>query len=293
MAKKYIILIIPFLLWGSYYVVCKSAAAFIPPVTILTCRYILASLFVLPFALKKGMVKIQARHWPYFLLFGLVCYALGVGMNVYSVKFLDASLASLINSMMPVAISALAVPVLKEKMSPYTIAGLILSIVGVAVVINVKTGEINVLGLVLAVAAVITWSLMSVLTRKITEFYSAEQISLVSTALGIIPCAIFSVFELKAAPAVINTESVLSVLYLGLICTGMANMFWSISLKSIKANICSAFYPVQAFSSAVLGVVFLQEPLTVNFYIGSVLLFIGVIINVCGEAIWSRIKAAK
>ena len=292
MKKQYLLLILTFFLWGSIYVACKYAYAYIPPLTCLALKYILALVFFIPLAVRKGIRKVQKGHWKYFLFFGIAGYAIGVGMVMVATDVMDATLAALINAMMPVAISVLAAIMLHEKLTKFTIIGLVLSIIGVIIVLGIFNGgsTVTLLGMILSIGGLLAWAFMSVMTRKISNEYSSEQITLYSAVIAIPVCIIAAIvdFIINSRTVILNVPGIASILYIGIVCTGIGNVLWSQSLKKIEASVCSAFYPLQPLSSAIFGIILLKEQITVNFVIGAVLISIGIIISILGEKIFIR-----
>ena len=71
----------------------------------------------------------------------------------------------------------------------------------------------------------------------------------------------------------------LSLLYMGVVCTGVAYTLWNKSLSVLDAGVCSAFYPIQPAVSTLLGILLLGESITTGFVIGSVLIVCGVLIS--------------
>jgi len=289
MKKIIAALILAFWLWGSMYVVSKMAYSYIPPVTVLLFRYVAACLFLVFFVLRKGFRRISRGHWKYFIFIGAAGYAVGVGMTMMSTSLMDASVSSLINSMNPVVISVIAAVALKERFTVFNAAGIALSIAGVFIILNIS-GGFSLAGVALSVGGLLLWGFMSVFIRRISGDYSPEQIAFVSMLIAIPCCLAGSAVELHYKSIDFNPMAVLAVLYMGVICTGFANLIWNMSLKKMDAGICAAFYPIQPLASAVLGALLLHETLRLRFFIGAVVVCAGVLINVLGERIFNRLR---
>ena len=68
------------------------------------------------------------------------------------------------------------------------------------------------------------------------------------------------------------------ILYMGICSTGIAYVLWNKSLAVLPAGTCSAFYPLQPLTSALLGVIFLKETLPKLFFPGTLLILIGILL---------------
>jgi drug/metabolite transporter (DMT)-like permease len=70
----------------------------------------------------------------------------------------------------------------------------------------------------------------------------------------------------------ISVKTILVLLYLGLLGSGLAQYTWTASLSVIPASTCSLFYPLQPTFSAILGALILKETFTPAFFIGMILI---------------------
>lgn len=93
-----------------------------------------------------------------------------------------------------------------------------------------------------------------------------------------------SICELIVTPNVqFNGSVIISLLYMGIVCTALAYVFWNKSLSMIEAGTCSLFYPVQPMVSAMLGMLFLGEKINANFIFGAILIIGGVLFSIIGK----------
>lgn len=278
--KGYLYLFPTFFIWGSLYVISKYTMELVPPMTVLLIRYILGILVLGIIFKKQGGNKFQKKHLKYFLLIGGLGYFLSIAFQLVGTKLLDASLSSLINAMNPVAILILAVIILKEKMTFSKISSIALSIVGVYIILGVEGVGISIPGVICAVMAVLLWSLASIVIRKIADEYTPIQTAFYSMIVALIFNIPAAVWELRTNPCSFDIPAVLSLLYLGIVCTALAHTWWNKSLQLLDAGTCSLFYPLQPLISAVMGVLFLHEEITLNFIGGSVIICAGILIAV-------------
>ena len=123
------------------------------------------------------------------------------------------------------------------------------------------------------------------MTRKITQQYAPLYITRLScgvAAIAYLPAAAAEAVITKAdivRPLTTDVSCVLSLLYMGMICTGVAYLLWNKSLSMLDAGVCSAFYPIQPAVSTLLGILLLGEKLSLGFVLGSVLIVCGVLIS--------------
>lgn len=278
--KGYVYLFPTFFIWGSVYVVSKYALETVPPITVLLIRYLLSVVLLAFICKKQGNSKLQKHHIKYFVLIGILGYFLSLVFQLLGTKLLDASLSSLINAMNPVSMSIFAVIFLKEKVTLPKIGSILLSIIGVYIILGVGGQNISIPGVICAITSVLLWSAATIIIRKITDEYTPIQIALYSIIAALIFNIPASLWEVKTTPCTFTLPAVLSILYMGIVCTTIAHTLWNKSLQLLDASTCSMFYPLQPLVSAVMGIIFLHEQITFNFVIGSVIICLGILIAV-------------
>lgn len=278
--RYYVLCVVTFFLWGSIYVFSKFAFESFSPFTVLFLRNLIAMVPVWFAARKRGFRKVQKSHIKYFLLCGVVGYGISTGMVLTANKLLSAAAASLINAANPVFIILFAVLLLKERMTLRKGVGVCCALLGVVAVIGLQMGALSTAGIVLSILGVIFWALGSVVIRKTTQFYPSEQVTLICLAISLPVALTGALVETGGVLPTVTLTAAAAVLYIGVFAVGMANLLWNKCLSAVDASVCSMFYPLQPVCSALLGILFLGEPVTLNFILGGVLIFAGVMIGV-------------
>lgn len=278
----YLYLTAAFFIWGSFYVVSKYALAVIPPITALLFRYIIGSAALFFVARKIGFKKIRRQHIKYFLAIGALGYALSVTFQMFTIKLMDSSVASLVNCLNPVTISVLAAVFLKEKLTIRKILSLAVSLAGVYMILGGGSGDIRIAGIFTSLAAVLFWSVSSVLVRRIASEYDPILIALYSLLISFIFLIPASAVELHFASFTFTPPAAAALLYMGIVCTAGAHTLWNKSLSMADASTCSMFYPIQPLTSAAMGVLLLHEALTKNYIIGAILISGGIAVGLAG-----------
>jgi drug/metabolite transporter (DMT)-like permease len=286
----YLYLVITTSIWGSLYVVTRIALRTIPPITLLSLRYILAfAVFaaILAARRRRGQAPkaIESGDRKYLVLVGVLGYFLGVGVQIVGTKYAGASVASLINAMNPVCITFLAAIILKERLTARKLVALAAAVSGAYVILGGASSGGAVLGIAFSVLSVLLWSLSSVLVRKLGDKY--DPILVTAWCIGIAcACSLPAAgIELALSPSegMLSWTNLLCVLYLGVVCTALPNFLWNKSLSMVEASTCSLFYPVQPLVSVLLGVAVLGERVDGKFIAGAVLIVGGVLFAVIGR----------
>ena len=283
MRRGYLYLVIAFFFWGSLYVVNKYVMDYVPPLTLHLFRQMLAILILGFMAWRKGLASIPKSHWPMIIAMGPLAYFMAPGMQNIATNLMNASMASLLNTMNPLFICLFAVIFLKEEMTKRKTAGVLLSFVGVAVVLGVTGEGVSLRGFFFALLSVLGWSSGTIIIRKLSGGrYSSEQIAFMGMTAALPFSLTASLVELQTKSLTFDWGAVLGILFLATLCTALPNVLWNRSLEILPATSCSQAFPLQPFFATLLGVIFLHEAITWNFLLGGVLISAGVIIGLSG-----------
>jgi len=275
--RRLIPLFAAFVLWGSQYVISKIALRTVPPVTLLALRYLVSvpALFIV-LRLRHALTPIKKGDWPILFAIGFTGYFASFCLQMLGINRLTGSVSSLLGAMNPIFIPILAAFFLHERITPAKIACVALSMAGVVVIVGVD-GTVDASGALLMLASVFLWSTASIIIRRVSERYDPMQIALIAILCALPFTGGWSLIELQSAPCSFTLESVLAVLYMGVLGTAVTHSLWNYSLRVMDASFCSMFYPMQPLVSSILGVLFLHEAVTPGFVIGALMICCGIV----------------
>ena len=278
--RRLIPLFAAFVLWGSQYVISKIALRTVPPVTLLALRYLVSvpALFIV-LRLRHALTPIKKGDWPILFAIGFTGYFASFCLQMLGINRLTGSVSSLLGAMNPIFIPILAAFFLHERITPAKIACVALSMAGVVVIVGVD-GTVDASGALLMLASVFLWSTASIIIRHVSGRYDPMQIALIAILCALPFTGGWSLIELQSAPCSFTLESVLAVLYMGVLGTAVTHSLWNYSLRVMDASFCSMFYPMQPLVSSILGVLFLHEAVTPGFVIGALMICCGIVATV-------------
>lgn len=275
--RRLIPLFAAFVLWGSQYVISKIALRTVPPVTLLALRYLVSvpALFIV-LRLRHALTPVKKGDWPILFAIGFTGYFASFCLQMLGINRLTGSVSSLLGAMNPIFIPILAALFLHERITPAKIACVALSMAGVVVIVGVD-GTVDASGALLMLASVFLWSTASIIIRRVSGRYDPMQIALIAFLCALPFTGGWSLIELQSAPCSFTLESVLAVLYMGVLGTAVTHSLWNYSLRVMDASFCSMFYPMQPLVSSILGVLFLHEAVTPGFVIGALMICCGIV----------------
>lgn len=244
-------------LWASAFVAIRSAGAHFSPGALAFGRLLAGAvtLGVILAVRREGLPPRAA--WPGIIGSGVLWFgAYMVSLN-WGEQLVDAGTASMVVNIGPVLITLLGGWLLKERVAPRVIVGMGVSFVGVVFVSVSGNGRASLLGVLLCVAAAITYAFGVISQKTALRHASAFQVTTFGCLIGMVCCVPFAgqfVGDLGAAPL----SATLDVLYLGVFPTALAFTTWAYALsKTTAGKMGATTYAVPAIvvllSWAVLG----------------------------------------
>lgn len=224
-------------------------------------------------------VKIHREDWKYFILVGILGYFATLFLVQLGISLTGSAMASLINALTPVSVTILAALLLKERITPIKALCLVLALAGTVVITQGAGSQGELLGVAAVLLSVIVWGFASVYMRRLTTKYPAVLVTTYGMAISLlfhIPAGLSSAM---AQPLNFTPKVVLTVLYLGVVGSGVAQYTWTKCLSLLPASTCSLFYPLQAAFAAMMGAAVLDESFTPAFFIGLFLISLDVALS--------------
>ncbi|MBP3970180.1 DMT family transporter [Bacillus sp. WL1] len=273
-------------IWGGMYVVSKYVLDFIPPLTLVWLRFIIA--FVVLYAILKiaekkqqKKVTIRKKDWLLFAWIGFIGYFISITCQFIGTKLSDAHTGSLVTSATPAFMVIFAAIILKEKLTARRLLSTIIATIGVIIVIgwNIEIGSYFI-GTIILVGAAITWALLSIYVKIASAKFSSLVITTYAIFFSLFFITPFMIWEFQSNPIEhMNMYVLLGVLYLGIVSTAGAFFLWNKGLELMDASIGSLFFFFQPIVGSLLGWFLLNETLSSNFFIGGILIICSVFIT--------------
>jgi drug/metabolite transporter (DMT)-like permease len=131
--QPYLLLVLAPLFWGGNVVAAKLVAGEIDPFLLLACRCVLATAFIMPFAL--GHVRqdwaVVRRTWPVLMAFGIIGYAVFNAFLYVGLQYTTAVNSAIEQASLPMLILGANFIVFRVRARPIQILGVLLAIFGV------------------------------------------------------------------------------------------------------------------------------------------------------------------
>lgn len=273
-------------IWGGTFVAGRLLALELPASVGALLRFLVASV-----ALLVACLLFERRlPWPTRRQF-LATLGLGAtGVLAYNLLFLGsltrlpASRTSLIVALNPAITIAAAALIFGERLSARRWVGVAIALAGVGIVVTrgdpsallggaVGAGELMMFG------AVCAWAAYTLMGRGMLEGLSPLAATTWSTLLGTAMLALAAAPRLGAVEwAVLSPAAALSVLYLGLLGTAVAFVWYLRAVQVLGPARAVIFNNLVPVFGATFGVLLLGEPLSASMLVGGAVAVAGVML---------------
>jgi drug/metabolite transporter (DMT)-like permease len=262
------------IVWGIPYLLIKVAVHDVSPVVVVDARTAIAACLLLPLAAREGRLRPLLRHWKPLLAYTVAELAVPWLLLSRAEQRLPSSLSGLLVATVPLMTVILAAGSGHwERVDRRGLAGLLVGLVGVAVVMGLDVGRGNIGGVGAVLLVALGYATGPLLVSRYLSDLSSLALAAVSLALVAMVYLPFALIELpqRVPPA----TAITSLVVLGVVCTALAFVAFFELLKEMpptKATVITYFNPVVA---VLLGVVWLGEQFKVATAVGFVLILSG------------------
>lgn len=267
-----------YLIWGMNWVVMKTANTFFPPITFVAYRFLFGALVLLSVWFWLHLPLPKKKYWPWIFLTGILQMGLNNIAAQTSMLTLGAGMVSVLNYSMPVFAAVMAHFLLGERLTWRKGAGIVLAIAGMAVLMDVHAGG-NVTAICIGLLSAVFWGLASIFVKL--KLSDVNPISLTTWQMV---CASLSLLAYTAVvpqgEVVWNTESVLCLIYNGVLASALAFFLWSWILQHIEVSKASVAVLAVPVVGVVGGILCLGEPMTLHIFLGMIMIMAGIYIVV-------------
>ena len=265
-------------MWSSAFTSARIIVQFAPPLTALSLRFLVSGLLGCAIAWALGQsFRLTRRQWVGVLVFGLCQNALYLGLNFVAMQTVQASLAAIIASTMPLLVALAGWIVFGSKVSPLGVAGLIAGVFGVTLIMGARlSGGTDIFGLLLLIIGVIS---LTVATLAVMGASSGGNVLaivgmqlLVGAALLAVPAVLFEPFVVNW-----NAELILAFFYTTLVPGLAATWVWFLLVGRIGAVRASTFHFLNPFLGVLIAAGFLGESIGPLDVVGVVVIAAGIL----------------
>ncbi len=249
-----------------------------PPMASLSLRFLVSGLLGIGIALALGQTfRLTRAQWRATIVFGICQNALYLGLNFIAMQTVEASLASIIASTMPLMVALAGWVVFRDRLPILGIVGLVLGVLGVMLIMGARI-EDGVdrygVGLCFIAAAALTVATLSV--RGASSGGNVMMIvglqMLVGSVCLAVTAALFEPMHLE-----MSWQLVVAFIYTTLVPGLAATWVWFTLVNQIGAVKAATFHFLNPFFGVAIAAALLGESLGVLDVIGVAVIAAGIL----------------
>lgn len=274
------------LIWGTTYLGIRIAVQTIPPWFVAALRQSIAA--VILFIILLGKNELAWKGWPYlkrqFLLSSLMI-VIANGMTTVAEETIPSGLTSLLNALNPLVVFLASVAIRLQKPTLKGFFGVVIGFLGVAFIFREGLSELldpnYKTGILFLCFAITGWTIGTIYIKKTNQtsdnifldlFYQFAFAAVVQFVLAF-------VFSNEEDGTVWSTNSMLAVVYLAVFGSVIAFFCFHYALKKVSPTEVSMLNYFNTVIALFLGWLILDEIITIDILIATVLIIIGVFIT--------------
>jgi len=270
-------------LWGASFIFTKGlfiSERSITPTIILTGRMLIATVVTIPMLWVTGnLERIRKEHIKYFLLLAFTEPFLYSLCETGGVQFVSGSLASIIIATIPLFVPFAMALVYKEKLRVSAVVGVMLSLVGIALMTlnDDFSFSASPKGLLLLACAVVIAVLYTLILVKVLDHYRPMTITCYQNLIGLVYfLPLMLVVDGDHLSSLTYSSSMwLPLAFLGIFCSTVAYMCYNYGMKRLGATAASVYNNIIPVFSLLLALAIGQETLSMLKVLGMSVVLVG------------------
>lgn len=264
-------------IWGASFLFTRIAAPALGPVLTAEARTLIAGIALAIYFGFTGYNPEWRRWGRQYIVVGILTSGLPFLLWAYAALTLTAGLMSVLNATSPMWGALCSAVLLRERLTGRRIVGLLIGMVGVALVTRPEAGTAVPYGAMLAaLGAALCYGLAGAYMKRWASAVPARGMA-VGTQLvaGILLIPFIPLAPPQATPSLLI---IVSVLMLGLMCGAIAYLLYFRLVADIGATgALTVTYLIPVFG-VLWGALFLGEPLALPMLAGGVLVICGTVL---------------
>lgn len=271
--------------WALSFIWYKEVLVLYKPVSLVLMRLIISSVLLFIFTASIGRLnRIEKKDIKTFVFLSFLSPFLYFLGESYGVSLTPSTLAAVIIATIPLFSPIGAYYYLKERITMMNFLGIIVSIVGVALVIfhqGFDISDVNPIGIAFLALAVISALIYALIIKKLTDKYNSFSIVAYQNLFGIVFfLPLFFVLDFKEFIQVKPTwDVVLPLLNLGIFASSFAFIFFTYAIKHLGATKANIFTNAIPALTAIFAYFLLGESLTILKMTGILVVILGLLLS--------------
>ena len=250
------------------------------PESVLFYRFFTAALLLFVVVIAKGShFKISFREFGALVAFGFL-FAVSSLTYYASFKYMDAGLASTLLFLYPLEVSVLMAGFFKERIKAWTVASIVVSMAGIALLYRGGDGvSLSTVGLALVFASSLSYAIYMVMANRINLQMGSVKMTFYAICFCLVFLLLYSVTLGSGLPPLfIQASSWGWGFMLGFVPTVLSLIFMVKAVKIIGSTPTAILGALEPVTAVAIGVTVFGETLTTRLVAGIILILGSVVL---------------
>ncbi|MEO0937548.1 MAG: DMT family transporter [Pseudomonadota bacterium] len=265
-------------IWASAFTSAVIIVADAAPLAALAFRFLVSGLIGVAIALMLGESwRLTRGQWRATIVFGICQNAIYLGLNFVAMQTVEASLAAIIASTMPLMVAAAGWAALGDRLPWFGVLGLFTGFVGVAVIMSARmSAGFDAYGVALCVIAAAALAVATLSMRGASSGGNLMMVVGLQMLFGAVALAIASALT-EEVYVTLSTRWVLAFIYTTLAPGLLATWLWFTLVQRIGAVRAATFHFLTPFFGVAIAALILGEALGPRDVLGVAIIMAGIL----------------
>lgn len=265
-------------MWSSAFTSARVIVEYAPPLSALALRFLLSGMIGVAIAVALGQsARLTSKQWLAVIVFGVCQNGIYLGLNFVALQWVDASVATIIASTMPLLVAAAGWVFFGTRVRPLGIAGLFAGLIGVGLIMGARLqGGADLFGLALCAVGAVSLTIATLVVRGASSGGNVLMIvglqMLVASACLWLPARALETWEVTY-----SWQLFVAFGYTTLVPGLLATVVWFFLVGRIGTVKASTFHFLNPFLGVLIASILLGESLGVMDMLGVVIIAGGIL----------------
>ena len=265
-------------IWSSAFTSSRIVVEYWPPFLVLSVRFLLSGLLALGIGFAAGQrIRLTPAEWRAVVVFGICQNALYLGLFHFAMQTLEAGLAAILASALPLCVAALGRVFLGQRLPAVAVAGLFTGFAGVLVIMTGRLGHGLDWGGVAACITGVTALAVATLTLRNAaasgNLWVVVGLQMLVGAAALFPASLL----LETWVVSVDVRFLVALAYSSIVSGVIATMIWFILVRRIGATRAATFHFLNPFLGVLIAAIVLGERVTARVLVGVAIIMAGIL----------------
>lgn len=266
------------LIWSSAFTSARIIVSEAPPLYASSLRFFIAGVIGVVIAKMLGQSwRLTRTQWRAVVIFGLCQNALYLGLNFVAMQWVEAGLAAIIASTMPLMVAFAGWILLGDRLRPLAVAGLFAGVIGVALIMGSRlSGGVDLTGILLCFIGAAALSAATLAVRTASSGGNLMMIVGLQMFVGAI-ALLFAALVFETPSFALSLRLGAAFTYTVLVPGLLATWIWFALVGRIGAVKAATFHFLNPFFGVAIAWLLLGEALNMMDFIGVAIITVGIL----------------